>query len=86
MKLVPTGIVAALVAAGALTLALSAVERPEAAPISWPGFRGPSASGVADGQRLPDAWDVKSGHNVAWTIESPGWRIRVRSSGETDSS
>src|SRR6478672_3016362 len=77
MKCVPTGIVAALVAAGALTPALSPVEGPalspvegqSAAPITWPGFRGPSASGVADGQRLPDTWDVKSGQNVAWTSE-----------------
>jgi outer membrane protein assembly factor BamB len=72
MKCLPTGIVAAFVAAGALTPALSPVEGLEAAPISWPGFRGPSASGVADGQRLPDTWDVKSGQNVAWTIEVPG--------------
>ena len=28
---------------------------------NWPGFRGPSASGIADGQHLPDTWSVATG-------------------------
>jgi hypothetical protein len=32
----------------------------------WPSFRGPQASGVADGQRLPDTWDGATGKNVLW--------------------
>ena len=38
----------------------------------WAGFRGPSASGVADGQRLPDSWNVTTGQNVAWKVAVPG--------------
>ncbi len=43
-----------------------------AAGDNWPGFRGPSASGVADGQRLPDTWNGVSGANVRWKIPVPG--------------
>jgi outer membrane protein assembly factor BamB len=39
---------------------------------SWPSFRGPEASGVADGQRLPDTWDGKSGKNILWRTPIPG--------------
>ena len=39
---------------------------------SWPSFRGPHASGVADGQNLPDQWDVKSGKNILWRTPIPG--------------
>ena len=39
---------------------------------SWPSFRGPLASGVADGQRLPDRWDVKTGENILWRTAIPG--------------
>ncbi len=38
----------------------------------WPGFRGPSASGVADGQHLPDTWNVATGANIRWKIPVPG--------------
>src|SRR5206468_10343824 len=39
---------------------------------SWPSFRGPQASGVADGQRLPDKWDGKTGENIRWRTAIPG--------------
>ena len=39
---------------------------------SWPSFRGPQASGVADGQHLPDRWDVATGENVLWRTPIPG--------------
>jgi outer membrane protein assembly factor BamB len=39
---------------------------------SWPSFRGPSGSGVADGQNLPDRWDVKTGENILWRTPIPG--------------
>ena len=39
---------------------------------SWPSFRGPSASGVADGQGLPNSWDVRTGENVVWRTPIPG--------------
>ena len=41
-------------------------------PTQWPSFRGPSASGVAEGSRLPDRWDVSTGANVLWTVTLPG--------------
>jgi outer membrane protein assembly factor BamB len=47
---------------------------PAAAPAqgSWPSFRGPQASGVADGQNLPDRWNAASGENVLWRTPIPG--------------
>lgn len=39
---------------------------------SWPSFRGPLASGVADGQRLPDRWDPEAGEGVLWKTPIPG--------------
>jgi outer membrane protein assembly factor BamB len=39
---------------------------------NWPQFRGPGASGVADGQKLPVSWDVASGANIAWKAAIPG--------------
>jgi outer membrane protein assembly factor BamB len=38
----------------------------------WPQFRGPHATGVADGQHPPTTWDVKAGTNVAWKTPIPG--------------
>jgi outer membrane protein assembly factor BamB len=43
-----------------------------ASPEGWPSFRGPGASGVADGQDLPDAWDGETGKNVRWKVRIPG--------------
>jgi outer membrane protein assembly factor BamB len=47
---------------------------PTAAPQegSWPSFRGPRASGVADGQHLPDEWNGTTGKNVLWRTPIPG--------------
>lgn len=39
---------------------------------SWPSFRGPLASGVADQQDLPERWDVRTGENVRWRTPIPG--------------
>jgi outer membrane protein assembly factor BamB len=39
---------------------------------SWPSFRGPQASGIANGQNLPDRWDTKTGENVLWKTPIPG--------------
>ena len=38
----------------------------------WPSFRGPAASGVGEGVRLPDGWDIKKARNVRWTAVLPG--------------
>lgn len=39
---------------------------------SWPSFRGPQASGIADGQQLPDTWNAKTGENILWRTAIPG--------------
>ena len=44
----------------------------ETAKGSWPSFRGPQASGIADGQNLPDIWNTKTGQNILWRIPIPG--------------
>ncbi len=41
--------------------------------MNWPGFRGPQASGVADGQFPPVKWDSESGKNIKWKVEIPGF-------------
>lgn len=59
-------------------ITLTAGERPssrlKAAPVkgSWPSFRGPQASGVAEGQNLPDQWNGKTGENILWHTKIPG--------------
>ncbi len=39
---------------------------------SWPSFRGPQASGTADGQHLPDRWNAAAGENILWKTSIPG--------------
>lgn len=39
---------------------------------NWPSFRGEFASGVADGQNLPDHWDGDSLQNIKWKTRIPG--------------
>jgi outer membrane protein assembly factor BamB len=43
-----------------------------AIPGNWPSFRGPHASGVADGQMPPTTWDAEKGHNIVWKTPVPG--------------
>ena len=38
----------------------------------WPSFRGAQASGVADGQNLPDHWDATTGDHILWRTPVPG--------------
>ena len=45
---------------------------PETSNGSWPSFRGPHASGVAEGQNLPDQWNAKTGENILWRTPIPG--------------
>ena len=54
------------------SLPLVASAQPIAPEGEWPSFRGPHASGVSDGQQLPDAWDVEGGANIRWTTAIPG--------------
>ena len=45
---------------------------PRTKPAPWPSFRGPNASGVADGQGAVAEWDLASGKNVRWKTPIPG--------------
>jgi outer membrane protein assembly factor BamB len=43
-----------------------------ATPKNWPSFRGPNASGIADGQMPPAVWDAEKGLNIRWKTPIPG--------------
>src|SRR2546426_1792632 len=43
-----------------------------AAAQKWPSFRGPSASGVADKQKLPVSWDSARRTHILWKTRIPG--------------
>jgi outer membrane protein assembly factor BamB len=45
---------------------------PEPVKGAWPSFRGPAASGVAEGLNLPDTWSVRTGDNILWRTPIPG--------------
>ena len=38
---------------------------------NWPQFRGPHASGVAEGD-APLTWNLDTGENVRWQVPVPG--------------
>jgi outer membrane protein assembly factor BamB len=50
----------------------TSLTNPGSASGSWPSFRGPNASGVAEGQQLPDNWNGKTGENILWRTPIPG--------------
>jgi outer membrane protein assembly factor BamB len=39
---------------------------------NWTQFRGPNASGIADGANPPVSWDASNGTNVVWKTPIPG--------------
>ena len=41
----------------------------------WPSFRGPNASGVADGHPTPVKWNATSGESVLWKTPIPGMAV-----------
>jgi outer membrane protein assembly factor BamB len=45
---------------------------PSGSGTDWPQFRGRHAAGVADGAKLPDAWDGASGKSLLWKTRIPG--------------
>lgn len=66
-------VVVAVLAIGSSTaLAAAGGDGQEIEPGSWPSFRGPGASGVADGQDLPDRWSGETGRNILWRTPIPG--------------
>lgn len=50
----------------------SSFPKPGTSNGSWPSFRGPQASGIAEQQNLPDRWNGKTGENVLWRTPIPG--------------
>jgi len=74
-----------LFAALALLTARANADEPRRG-IDWPSYRGPAASGVADGFATPSVWDAGDAKkNIAWSTPIPGlshaspvvWRDRV---------
>lgn len=43
-----------------------------AAGVNWPSFRGPNASGIAEGFTTPTRWNATTGENVKWKTPIPG--------------
>lgn len=52
-----------------LAPAAGAAARPSA---NWPSFRGPNASGIAEGYATPARWNVEERQNVRWKTPIPG--------------
>ena len=42
---------------------------------NWPSFRGPQASGVANGSPTPATWNVSTGQNVVWKTPIAGLAV-----------
>ena len=42
---------------------------------NWPSFRGPAASGVAEGSPTPVTWNVATGQNVLWKTPIAGLAV-----------
>lgn len=42
---------------------------------NWPSFRGPNASGVAEGTNPPTTWDVEKTQNILWKTNIPATPI-----------
>ncbi|MDE0576918.1 MAG: hypothetical protein OSB39_08240, partial [Opitutales bacterium] len=40
--------------------------------VNWPQFRGPGASGVAEGVATPTTWNVPESSNLKWKTPIPG--------------
>jgi outer membrane protein assembly factor BamB len=39
---------------------------------NWPSFRGPQASGIAEGYTTPTSWSVDTSKNIKWKVPIPG--------------
>ena len=55
-----------------LVASVSVACRETAQRFQWPSFRGPGASGIADGQNPPIRWNPATGHNLLWKTPIPG--------------
>lgn len=63
-----------LVVASLLPLFVAAAATPskKGPSADWPSFRGPDASGVAEGYATPSSWSVEESKGVAWKTAVPG--------------
>jgi outer membrane protein assembly factor BamB len=55
-----------------LCLSLFTLSAITASAQNWPSFRGPNASGVADGTKPPTTWDAEKSQNLLWKTAIPG--------------
>ena len=60
---------AAILLAYVLVATAFASDAPET---NWPRFRGPGASGIAEGQAMPVSWNVETKAGLAWKTPVPG--------------
>jgi outer membrane protein assembly factor BamB len=65
------------IACAALACLLPTAARAESARpgVDWPSFRGPVASGVADGFAAPEKFDAAKGEGVLWKTAIPGLAV-----------
>ena len=40
---------------------------------NWPAFRGPNASGVGEGKKIPTVWSIDKSQNILWKTTIPGF-------------
>jgi outer membrane protein assembly factor BamB len=64
-----TSIGLGLLVAAALLLSVGRAEEPGQ---NWPRFRGPQASGIAEGHPTPVSWSVEDETNILWRTPVPG--------------
>lgn len=55
-----------------LVFSLPAEKSAKKGDTNWPGFRGPNASGIAEGFSTPLSWDIEKPKNIKWKITIPG--------------
>jgi outer membrane protein assembly factor BamB len=63
---------AALLLLLAILLPVSPGNATSAPDVHWPTFRGPNASGIAEGFSTATQWNVPGGENVKWKTPIPG--------------
>jgi outer membrane protein assembly factor BamB len=64
-----SGLGVGLAIAATLLLGVGRAEEPTQ---NWPRFRGPHASGIAEGHPTPVSWNLEDGTNVLWKTPIPG--------------
>lgn len=57
------------------TLAIALCFAGAAQAQNWPQFRGPGATGVADGKPTAATWNVEKGENILWKAPIPGLSV-----------